>query len=284
MRGGLGENAALAYCEQLSEDDYLCVGCHQVSDGDWKVEVLLDSETAARLLSDALFANASAADMLTVTIAPVPELDWVVEVQAGLPPVFVGPFMVHGSHDRKHARGRRLTIEIDAQTAFGTAHHATTLGCLRALVLLARQRHFKRVLDLGCGSGILAIAATQLLPSASVHACDIDPEAVTVARRNARLNRVVNRLSISQAAGLEHRELRCGRKFDLVMANVLAEPLIVLAPQLSARVVFGGAVVLSGLLTHQARRVCATYRAAGFELATRIVLDKWVTMIMQRRK
>ena len=213
----------------------------------------------------------------------VPDENWVSLSQAALPPVEAGRFVVHGSHDRARVGFRLSALEVEAGEAFGTAHHATTQGCLIALDRLTRQRTFTRVLDLGCGSGVLAIAAARALPDASVVASDIDPIATDVARANAALNRVGARIRFATAVGLDHPLLRRGAPYDLVLANILAGPLIELAPALRPAMAQGGLAVLSGLLVTQAAQVIAAYRAAGFHLTNRQDIAGWSTLTLTRR-
>lgn len=217
------------------------------------------------------------------SIAPVPDANWVAVSQAALPPIAAGCFLVHGSHDRPIGRGKRFAIEIDAGEAFGTAHHASTRGCLLALDRLARRRPFHRVLDLGCGSGVLAIASAKRCPAARVTATDIDPRAIDVARVNAHLNGVAPRLRLATATGADHALLRGDRRFDLILANILAEPLIELAPRLARLVVPGGFVILSGLLDSERRPVRAAYAASGLSAWRALSLNGWTILTLRRR-
>jgi ribosomal protein L11 methyltransferase len=191
---------------------------------------------------------------------------------------------VHGAHDRSRFAMRRLAVEIEAGEAFGTGHNATTVLCLQALDVLVRRRRFARVLDLGSGTGVLAIAAARALPNARVLASDNDPVAVAIARDNARLNRVGNRVEIVLAAGLAHPTLRRAQPFDLVLANLLPGPLIDMAPAMHAAVRPGGVAVLSGLLSHQAREVAGTYLASGFRLLARRRDAGWSALLLERRR
>ncbi|MFV0295732.1 MAG: 50S ribosomal protein L11 methyltransferase, partial [Hyphomicrobiaceae bacterium] len=186
-------------------------------------------------------------------LAEVPDENWVAISQAALPPVASGRFIVHGSHDRARVGRRQWAIEIEAGEAFGTAHHATTDGCLQWLDHLGRNHRPGRILDLGCGTGVLAIAASRLWPRAQVTASDIDETAVSVARANACLNRAGNRIRMVAAAGVEQAMLRHRGPYDLIVANILAGPLIRLAPSLARSVRPGGYIVLAGILTPQAR-------------------------------
>ncbi len=213
----------------------------------------------------------------------VPDLNWVALSQAALPPVAAGRFTVHGSHDRRRIARGPNAILIDAGEAFGTAHHATTLGCLTAIDRLTRREEFHSVLDLGTGSGVLAIAVARALPRADIIATDLDAQSARVARENIRLNGVEARITVTQANGVRHSWLRQSKPFDLVVANILAGPLIRLAPELARTVRSAGTLVLSGILIPQAPQVIAAYRAAGFRLVSHERIAGWSTLVLHRR-
>ena len=244
------------------------------------VEAYYDAEPPRDPIAVAL--AAIGAGLGAPTIDAVPEQNWVALSQASLAPIVAGRFIVHGSHDRHRFTLRGRAIEIDAGEAFGTGYNATTALCLEAIDDLTRRRRFARVLDLGCGTGILAIAAARALPDARVLAVDNDPVATAVARANARVNRVARRVRVVDAAGFDHPLLRQARAFDLVIANILAATLIDLAPQMRRAVRRGGVAILSGLLSHQAREVCAIYRAAGFQLMYQRQRDDWTALALIR--
>lgn len=213
----------------------------------------------------------------------VPDENWVMVSQAALPPVEAGRFTVHGSHDRDKVGHGPGVIEIDAGEAFGTAHHATTLGCLLAIDQLTRRHGFETVLDLGCGSGVLAIAAARVMPRAEIIASDIDAVATEVAAENARINRVGRRIRFVTATGFEHPELRGEGRFELIIANILARPLIALAPRLREALAADGRVVLSGLLATQAAEVFAAYRASGLVMEKRMDIAGWSILTLRAR-
>lgn len=217
-----------------------------------------------------------------LTIEPVPDENWVAVSQAALPVVVAGRFLVHGSHDRARAGMGPGAIEIDAGEAFGTAHHATTSGCLLAIDRLARKTSPRVILDLGCGSGVLAIAAARAWPRALVLASDSDPVAVAVAAANARRNRMGRRIRPVVARGLAHPLLRRPAAFDLVIANILAAPLIRLCARLARAVAPGGRAVLSGLLAHQSSEVRGAYRAAGFAVEQEVCIAGWSILQLKR--
>jgi ribosomal protein L11 methyltransferase len=213
----------------------------------------------------------------------VPDLNWVAISQAALPPVAAGRFTVHGSHDRDRIPQGPNAILIDAGEAFGTAHHATTQGCLLEIDRLTRNQTFGNILDLGCGSGVLAIALARALPHATILATDLDAQSVAVAAANMRANGVGQRIATACAPGFAHPWVRQAAPFDLIVANILAAPLIALARDMAAHVRPGGTVVLSGLLVPQAPSVIAAYLAAGFSLAAHHRIVGWSTLRLIRR-
>lgn len=236
----------------------------------------------AGLLGAAAGAETFAADRLTVTA--LPNVDWVAHSQAHLAPVRAGRILVHGSHDRARFAGRRWAIEIDAAQAFGSAHHATTQGCLTALDALLKEGGIAACgLDLGTGSGVLAIALARL-GGVPVLASDLDPMAVAIARENARRNAVADRVTVIEADGLAHPALRRAAPFGIVFANILARPLIRLAPGLAKLSAQGARVILSGFSRQHARGVIATYRSAGFTLVRLSCFDGWATVVMCRSR
>jgi ribosomal protein L11 methyltransferase len=234
--------------------------------------------TAVRALV-ALAAGVEAANALVFeTIAAK---DWVKASLEGLSPVAAGRFVVHGAHDRARVPVNVISIEIEAALAFGTGHHGTTRGCLIALDRIAKRRLRGKVLDVGTGSGVLAIAAAKALRR-PVLASDIDPRAVAIARDNARLNRVGGLVEVAHAAGLDARHFRARAPFRLVLANILLDPLRRMATPMARLTAPGGRVVLSGLLAAQARAALAAYRPRGLVLEQRIALEGWVTLVLRR--
>ncbi len=204
--------------------------------------------------------------------------DWVKASLDGLKPVRAGRFLVHGAHDRAAVRPSDLGIEIEAALAFGTGHHGTTRGCLLALVDELRRRRPRRVLDVGTGTGILAFAAAKALRQPVV-AGDIDPVAVDVARANARHNGIGPWLKLYVAPGVRHAMAARGR-FDLIFANILARPLMGLAPSIAARLAPGGTLILSGLIDRDVNGVLSAYAAQGLKLKRRTNLEGWATLVL----
>jgi ribosomal protein L11 methyltransferase len=248
----------------------------------WRVEAYFAGDADLAAVGAAL--SAALGDRLpALEQTEVPDLNWVAISQAALPPVQAGRFIVHGSHDRGRVPHGPNAITIDAGEAFGTAHHATTLGCLMTIDKLARSRAFRRVLDLGCGSGVLAIAAARALPRAEVIATDSDPLAITVAAANAKANGM-QRIAFACAGGVAHPWLRHAAPFDLVIANILAGPLRALASGIAAIVRPGGIVVLSGILEPEAPAVVAAYAAQKFALAEHRRSAGWSTLTLRRAR
>jgi ribosomal protein L11 methyltransferase len=216
-----------------------------------------------------------------VVVAALPDQDWIRKSQEGLPPVRAGRFFVYGAHDAGTVPGGAIAIRIEAGLAFGTGHHETTALCLRALSELALARRFGHVLDVGCGSGVLAIAAARLWRRVVI-ATDIDPVAVEVARGNAQQNGVGPLLRLAVADGLMNPSVRAAAPFDLILANILAAPLTRLAPEICAGLAPGGVTVLSGLLRSQENLVLSFYRSQGLVLRRAWREGPWSALVLQR--
>ncbi|HKI13680.1 MAG TPA: 50S ribosomal protein L11 methyltransferase [Roseiarcus sp.] len=207
--------------------------------------------------------------------------DWVESALAGLKPVRAGRFLVHGSHDREKVGANDIGVEIEAGLAFGTGHHGTTRGCLVHFDRLMKRRRPQRVLDVGCGAGVLAIAAAKVLRR-KAWLGDIDPIAVAVANANARLNGVGSLCRAIVSRGVEARALREGAPYDVVFANILTKPLRLIAPSLAAVTAPDGEAIVSGLLLADVAGVLASWRAQGFFLAERIDLEGWASLRLRR--
>jgi ribosomal protein L11 methyltransferase len=217
-----------------------------------------------------------------LTVEALPDIDWVSHTQRLLSPVAAGRFLVHGSHDRGRAPAGAIALEIEAGRAFGTGHHETTRGCLLTLDRLSRlARRPRRPLDLGTGSGVLAIAIARAWQMPVV-AVDIDPVSVTTAAENARINRAAALVRPRVADGVD-ATVRAGGPYDLVIANILARPLVRMATPIARVTAPGGRLVLAGLLAHQETEVLAAYRARGFRLERRLRLGDWPTLLLRRR-
>jgi ribosomal protein L11 methyltransferase len=217
---------------------------------------------------------------LAITFDTIEAKDWVKATLEELVPVRAGRFIVHGHHDRSRVPPNKLGIEIEAALAFGTGHHGTTRGCLLLLDSVLRARRPRRVLDLGTGTGVLGIAAAKAL-QIKVLASDIDPLSVTTARENARLNRAGHLVQTIQAAGFSAPQFADHGPFDLVLANILANPLRQMATPMAEHLARSAVVILSGLLPHQAGGVIAAYRARGLVLLRHLQIEGWSSLLMR---
>ncbi|MFQ6549204.1 50S ribosomal protein L11 methyltransferase [Aestuariibius sp. 2305UL40-4] len=215
-------------------------------------------------------------------VSELPETDWVAHVQRELAPVEAGRFFLYGSHDAEKVPEGRIGLLIDAAMAFGTGHHGTTLGCLRALDRLASDGVAgSRVADIGCGTAVLAMAAARLWGQPVV-AGDLDPVAVEVARANVAANGLQGLVTCVEAAGFDAPEIAAAAPFDLVFANILKGPLIDLAPEIAARTDSGGVAILSGILAEQAEEVLGVYLRNGFNLDNQERIVDWMTLTLRK--
>jgi ribosomal protein L11 methyltransferase len=223
---------------------------------------------------------AAAFEAKPFVISELPETDWVAKVKRELAPVEAGRFFVYGSHDADKIPEGSEPLLIEAAMAFGTGHHGTTLGCLKALDRLANEGIVgKAVADIGCGTAVLAMGAARIWPE-TVLASDIDAVAVEVAQANVVANGLEGRVICLEAAGFGHPDLAARAPFDLVFANILKAPLIDLAPDMGGNIAAGGHAILSGILNEQADEVVAAYDAAGFDVHTREEIGEWTTLTL----
>ena len=278
---GEDEAQALAGALEKLDPEPSGVGVFEMEDGSglWEVGVYFLEEPNGMVLD--MLALAFGAKPFVVS--EVPDVDWVAKVRRELSPVEAGRYFVYGSHDAGKVPEGRIGLQIEATVAFGTGHHGTTLGCLRAADRLF-EGGFRpaRVADIGCGTAVLAMAAAVVLPGALVIASDIDQVAVDVARANVAINGLAGRIACVEAAGFVHPDLAAAAPFDLVFANILKGPLIELAPPMAAHVARGGRIILSGLLVEQAEAITAAYVSAGFAPQGREDISDWATLIMER--
>lgn len=245
--------------------------------GLFEVSVYVEADQAGA--ARAAIAGCLGADAATLDfgIEQLGDIDWVAKSLEGLTAVEAGRFMVHGSHQREAVRAGTIGIEIEAGQAFGTGHHGTTSGCLIALDRLITRRKPAISLDLGAGSAVLAIAIAKLACT-PVLATDIDPVATRVAAENARLNGVHALVRCETATGFGHRAFAETGPFDLIVANILARPLMAMAPDIARHLAPGGDVVLSGILAEQRWKVLAAFRQAGLHHRRTIAREGWVTL------
>ena len=273
-----GQAAYAAALEKIAES---ISAFESAPGGAWRIEALTtiepDGEEIRARLADA--AAALGATAPGIEIGPMPKVDWLAENRRAFPPLAVGRYFVFGSHYGGAVPSGARPIELDASIAFGSGEHATTRGCLLALDRLARARRARRVLDVGCGSGILAIGAARSWP-ARVVASDIDRDSVRLAAENMRRNAVADRVKVLRSDGLAR--VRPLRGYDVVLANILARPLCRLAGPIGRAVRQGGTVILSGLLAGQESEVRSAYRARGLRLSRRIPIGGWHTLVFRR--
>ncbi|MDR3513829.1 MAG: 50S ribosomal protein L11 methyltransferase [Caulobacteraceae bacterium] len=241
----------------------------------WRIDAFPTTDAEA----DGLGALLKGFAELKVTREALADADWLAMALSGLPPVRAGRFFVYGLHDRGRTPPNTVNLRIEAGAAFGTGHHGTTVGCLLAYDRLLKSHRFERVLDVGAGTGVLAIAAARTGAKTAV-GTDIDPVSVRIARENAKVNAAPARFV--HAYGLGHRLVRAHAPYDLVFANILARPLVFLAQDIKRAVRPGGLVILSGLLRTQERFVRAAYLARGFRVRRRIHRDAWATLVLTR--
>jgi ribosomal protein L11 methyltransferase len=280
----LGDKAraeALAEALEDFEPEPTGIGAFEMEDGSGLWEIGAYFETAPDAVRLDLLAAAHGARPFTVS--ELPEVDWVAKVRRDLSPVEAGRFFVYGSHDADRVPEGCAPLLIEASMAFGTGHHGTTLGCLRALDRLDAGGFAGRsVLDLGCGTAVLAMAAARIWPGVML-ASDIDAVAVEVAQANVAANGLTGRVDCVEAAGLDHPRLRAAAPFDLIFANILKGPLLDLAPGLTGALAPGGKVILSGLLNEQAAEVIAVYSGLGNSLDHHEEIGDWSTLIMSKK-
>jgi|TARA_B110000908_G_scaffold160947_1_gene204674 ribosomal protein L11 methyltransferase len=257
------------------------IGVFEVEDGSglWEVGGYFTERpdgTALALLAAAMGANEFA-------ISELPETDWVAHVRRELSPVEVGRFFVYGSHDADKVPADCEPLLIEAAMAFGTGHHGTTLGCLRALDRLAKGGfQGDNVADIGCGTAVLGMAAARIWPN-PVMVSDIDQVAVDVANANVAANDLVGRIHAVEAAGFDHPDLLAKAPFDLVFANILKGPLVALAPDMATNLDENGYAVLSGILNEQADDVISVYAQNGINLINREEIVEWTTLTLQKK-
>jgi len=241
----------------------------------WRIDAFPTSEAE----QVALAATLAAFPGLRVATERLADADWLAMALSGLPPVRAGRFFVYGAHDGGLAPPNAVNLRIEAGAAFGTGHHGTTVGCLLAFHDLLKRRRFGRVLDVGCGTGVLAIAAART-GSRMALGTDIDEPSVRIANENAALNGA--RARFVHASGLTDPRVRAPAPYDLVFANILAPPLVALAPDIRRALRPGGIAILSGLLRTQERRVLAAYVSRGLSLERRLHRDAWATLVLRR--
>lgn len=244
----------------------------------WQLNAYADSEAEAEACADII--RQTSPDLNPVVEA-LPNRDWVTLSLEGLPPVRAGRFIVAGSHALTQSSPGKTDILIEAGPAFGTGHHGTTLGCLMGFEHVLRGGVPQNILDVGTGSGVLAIAAIKVGGKRAI-GTEIDEDSVRVANENAAKNAIGKRFRTYLTRGAGSHIIQSAAPYDLIFANILAKPLIGLAPSLSELIAKRGHIILSGLLSHQEPLVRAAYTGRGLSLVKRIRRDGWSTLVLRR--
>ena len=278
---GKSQAEALGEALERMEPEPTGIGVFEMEDGSglWEIGAYFTDapdEAALALLAAAFNAK-------PFVVSEVPETDWVAHVRRELAPVEAGRFFVYGSHDADKLPDGSEPLLIEAAMAFGTGHHGTTLGCLRALDRLIDQGFApKTVADIGCGTAVLAMAAARIW-DATIIASDIDQVAVDVAEANLKANGLEGKVTCLEAAGFDHEGLKSSAPYDLIFANILKGPLIALAPDLLRHNSPEGFAILSGILNEQADQVIEVYQELGYNLVSRDSIVDWTTIVLQNK-
>ena len=272
--------AAEAAAAQVDANPFLEGATYSILEEDedkgiWRIDAFPTSDEEA----DRFQAVLDEAGGLKVAREVLADADWLAMALSGLPPVRAGRFFIYGMHDRGRTPASTVNLRIEAGAAFGTGHHGTTVGCLLAYDRLIKATRFRKVLDVGAGTGVLAIAAAKTGATLAV-GTDIDRVSVRISRENAAVNQTPARFV--HASGLNHRLVASHAPYDLVFANILARPLISLAQDIKGALKPGGIAILSGLLRTQERAVKAAYLSRGFRVQFVIRRDAWVALVLQR--
>ncbi len=279
----LTKEQAYALVDAVMERDDLALTASAHEDettGEWVFEATCDSPPD--LESFVELARQTLGGSVEFSVAPVdPEINWVARSLEGLPPVVAGGFYVHGSHETGPTPEGLTPMRIDAAQAFGTGHHETTTGCLEAIDMVLKHRTPQAMIDVGTGTGVLAIALAKRTGS-KVIASDIDPISVTTTIENAEQNGVGELIVALEATGVDHPEIAANAPYDLIVANILAGPLMALAPDVSRIAQPGATVILSGILEHQAPDVTAAFTATGMVLNEKLQRKDWSTLILEK--
>lgn len=275
----------IALLDEAFDDIALANSSFEIDEdkSDWKVDIITDflpnkSDIDSRL---ALFAGMAGIDTPIYDAKILEQKDWISEVESSFPPLTVGKFFVYGSHIKTPPPVNKIPLQVNAGAAFGSGEHATTSGCLLAITKLAKSRKFKNPLDMGCGSGILAIAAAKIW-HCPVIGIDIDPVSVKVSRENALKNKAHKLVKFGDGDGYNTNLCRKNAKYDLIVANILARPLMKMAIDLNKHLAKGGVAILSGLLASQEKMVLSAHQVQGLKLIERISINGWNTLIIGR--
>ena len=275
----------IAVFSEALEDEAIASSSYEIEEGVlWAVEGVFAAPPDLGPLSVrvAVMAAALGIDAPVLSLEKVPHRDWLEHVYKGFPPIHAGRFYIYGSHVEGRVPHGKIGLLVDAATAFGTGEHASTWGCLVAIDRLARYLKPRRVLDMGCGTTILGMAAAKEW-RVPVLAADVDPVAVQVSKRNIAQNGLIPYVRAIVSDGYAHPMIRRQGPYDLILANILAPPLVAFSADLASVLAPGGRVVLAGLLARQARRVIAAHRRQGLFLVEKIIVGEWATLVLGRR-
>jgi ribosomal protein L11 methyltransferase len=275
--------AAVGTAEEAFSDIATSVSNFETDEenGIWSFELIFDykpdmAELERRLMVIAVLHNVP---QPVFTIAQLVQDDWLSQVARDFPPLSIGRFFVHGTHILERAKAGGISIQVDAGAAFGSGEHGTTRCCLEAMEYLAKKHKFYNVLDMGTGSGILAIAAAKLWKT-KILAVDLDPVSVRVTSENSRINHVQKFIKTGVSDGYSSQQVQRGAKYDLIISNILARPLIAFAKDLRKNLADGGVAVLSGLLVSQEKQVMAAHKMQGLSLKKKFTHQGWCTLII----
>jgi ribosomal protein L11 methyltransferase len=280
----LTKDQAYALVDAVMERDDLALtaSAHEIEEtGEWVFEAACDGPPNLQAFSD--LAQQVLGGTVEFSVEKLdPDINWVAKSLEGLAPVIAGGFYVYGSHEEGPVPEGLTPMKIDAAQAFGTGHHETTTGCLEAIEMLLARTTPKAMIDVGTGTGVLAIALAKRL-GGSILATDIDPIAVTTTIENAEENGVGENIVAIEATGLDHPDITARAPYDLIVANILAGPLTELAPGMGGIAASGGTAILSGILNTQADGVIAAYELAGFRLVEHLKRKEWTTLLLEKR-
>ena len=280
----LTQEQAYALVDAISETEglTLAAAAHEDAHGEWVFEATCEGKP--RLKDFRKIAKQTLGGKVKFTREKInPDIDWIAKSLEGLPPVNAGGFFIHAGHNAQQVPKNAIPIHIEAAQAFGTGHHETTSGCLEAIHGILKDNRPKKIIDIGTGTGVLAIALAKRLRR-KIIASDIDPVAVKTTKDNAKLNNVKKWIKPVEAVGLNNRKINRNGPYDLLVANILAGPLAELAPDISAASANGANIILSGILNSQAAKVVKAYKRQNIVLNSRIVRNEWTTLILEKIK
>lgn len=271
-----------AYEWAFEEDGFAISAFEELEAKDkWEISIYVESDRASDIETQMAVIAHDENIKVQIKREHLEDIDWVAKTLRDLSSVHAGRFIVHGSHDADKPQPHEIAVQIDAGLAFGTGHHGTTAGCLDMLTRVLKKRQYQNVLDLGTGSGVLAIAAAKAMPC-FVLATDIDPVSTQAAKANTKINGVQSHIECIMSVGFTNTRMHQQAPYDLVMANILAKPLQTMAFDIAMHTAPRGTVILSGLLPHQRAPLIASFRLYGLRLEHYHIRDGWLTLLLQK--